>query len=96
MISIGFDCPPTPRDCLLPTAEAGLRNARECHPDISQCVPRTQAEGLGNMSLCFFRATDKDVSKTDGGIRIGEISIERQCMFTFGDALRSTLGPYVD
>ena len=26
----------------------------------------------------------------------GKISIQRQRMFTFGDALRSTLGPYVD
>src|SRR5271157_2164257 len=29
-------------------------------------------------------------------MRVGQISIQRQRMFTFGDALRSTLGAYLD
>ena len=39
------------------------------------------------MSLGFFGATDKNLAKSDRGMGGGEISIQRQRMFTFGDAL---------
>ena len=66
------------------------------HPDVSQRIARTEAQGLGNVSLCFFGATDENLAKSDNGMGAGEISIQRQRMFTFGDALRSALGEYVD
>ena len=48
------------------------------------------------MSLCFFGATDENLAKSDSGMGVGEISIQRQRMFTFGDALRGALGAYLD
>ncbi len=57
------------------------------HPDVSQRIARTEAQGLSNVSLCFFGATDKNLTKSDSGMGVGEISIQRQRMFTFGDAL---------
>ena len=48
------------------------------------------------MSLGFFGATYKNLSQSNNKMGGGEISIERQRMFTFGDALRSALGEYLD
>ena len=55
---------------------------------MSQRIARTEAQGLADVSLCFFGATDENLTKTDKGMGLGEISIQRQRMFTFGDALR--------
>ena len=66
------------------------------HPDVSHSVARTEAEGLANVSLCFFGATDKHLPKSDKRMGAGKISVQRQGIFTFGDALRSALGEYVD
>ena len=62
IISVGLDRPSKPRDRLLPTAEVELRNARVSHPDVSHRIARTEAQGLGNVSLCFFGATDKNLT----------------------------------
>ena len=48
------------------------------------------------MSLCFFGATNENLAKSDKGMGAGKISIQLQRVFTFGDALRSALGEYVD
>ena len=48
------------------------------------------------MSLGFFGAADKNLTKSDNGMGAGEISIQRQRMFTFGDALCGALREYVD
>jgi hypothetical protein len=74
--SIGLDRPSKPRDCLLPTAEAIFRNSRDCHPDISERVARTEAQGLANVSLGVFGATDVNLAKSDKGMGVGEISIQ--------------------
>jgi hypothetical protein len=55
-------------------------------------IARTEARCLADMSLCLFGATDENLTKSDKGMSSGEISIQRQRMFTFGDALRSALG----
>ena len=52
------------------------------HPDISQRVAWTEAQGLGNVSLRFFGAADQDLSKSDSGMGVGKIAIELQRMFT--------------
>jgi adenylate cyclase len=54
------------------------------------------AERLDNVGLGLFGAADVNLTKADRGMGLGEISIERQRMFTLGDALRSTLGIDVD
>ena len=59
-------------------------------------IARTEAEGLGNVSLCFFGAADENFTLPDKGMRAGKISIELQRMLAFGDALRSALGPHFD
>ena len=63
---------------------------------VSPRIARAEAQGLSNVSLCFFGATHINLTKSDSGVGAGEISIERQRMFTFGDALRSALGEHVD
>ena len=77
IISVGLDRPSTPRVRLLPTAEVDLRDARGSHPDVSHRIARTEAQGLINVSLCFFGATDKNLSMSDKGMSDGEISIQR-------------------
>ena len=77
-------------------AEVVLRDARHGHPAISHRIARTEAQGLGNVSLSIFGATDRNLAKSDDGMGVGEISIQRQRMLAFGDALRSALGEYLD
>jgi hypothetical protein len=59
-------------------------------------IARTEAQGLTDVSLCFFGATNKDLTKSDERMGAGKISIQRQRMFTLGDAVRSALGEYID
>src|SRR5271166_5001929 len=81
-ISVGLDRPPSPRDRFLPTAEVALRPGCTMHPHVSHRVARTEAQGLGNVSLCFFGATDQNLAKSDKGMGVGEISIQLQRMLT--------------
>ena len=92
IISVGLDRPSKPRDRLLASAEMVLRDARVCHPGVGQRIARTEAQGLGNVSLRFFGATDENLAKSDNGMGPGKISIQLQRMFTFGDALCGALG----
>jgi hypothetical protein len=62
------------------------------HPDVCHRVARTEPQGLANVSLCFFGAAHENFTETDIFMGVGEISIQRQRMFTFGDALHSALG----
>ena len=99
MLADNFGWPRSPVETMRPLApncRGGLRDARECHPDVSHRIARTEAQGLANVSLCFFGATDENLAKSDKGMGAGEISIQLQRMFTFGDALRSALGQYLD
>ena len=73
-------------------AEVVLRGAGVSYPDVSQRIARTEAQGLSNVSVCFFSATDENLAKSDKGVRAGEVSIEFQCAFAFGDALRGAFG----
>ena len=66
------------------------------HPAVGQRIPRTEAQRLDNMSLGFFGTTDKSLSKSDNGMGDGEISIQRQGVFTFGDAPCGAFGEDVD
>jgi hypothetical protein len=73
-----------------------LRDACNRHPGVSHRIARTEPEGFDNVSLGFFGATDNNLAKSDNGMRVGEIAIQLQRMFTFGDALRGALGLYLD
>ena len=44
------------------------------------------------MGLGFFGAADENLAQADNGMGAGEISIERQRMFTFSDALSGAPG----
>ena len=96
IISIGLERPSTPRNRLLVEVEVVLRHARDSHPGVRRRIAWAEAQGLANVSLCFFGATDKDLTKSDHGMSVSEISIQRQRMLTFGDALRSALGANLD
>ena len=95
-ISVDLDRPSKPRDGLLVTTEVELRRARRIHPDISHRIARTKAQGLANVSLGFFCAPDVNLAISDKGMSAGEISIQLQSMCSFGDALRSTFGLYLN
>ena len=96
-ISVGLDRPPKPRNRLLAIAELELRSARANHPGVGRNrIARASAQGLDDMSLGFLGATDENLAKSDAGMSVGEISIQRQRMFEFDDALGSALGPYLD
>ena len=58
------------------------------HPGVGQRIARTEAQGLGDVGLRLLGVAGKNLSKSDNGIGAGKISIQRQRMFTFGDALR--------
>ena len=96
IISIGLDRPSKPRDSFLPGAEVVLRNARETLPGMGISIARTEAQGFANVGLCFFRTTDEGLTKSDKGVSAGQISIQLQRAFTFGDALHSALSQYFD
>ena len=66
------------------------------HPDVGYHIARTETKGVADVSLCLFGATEENLTKSDQGMGAGEISIQRQRMFTFGDALRRALGLDVD
>ena len=96
IISVDLDRLSEPCDGLLITTENVLREACESLPGVGIGIARTEAQGLADVSLCLFGATKEYLTKSDKGMGAGKISIERQCMFTFGDALRAALGGYVD
>src|SRR5271166_6325230 len=62
IVSVGLDPPSTPGDRLLATAENALRNGRVSHPIVSHRIARTEPQGLDNVSLGFFGATDKNLT----------------------------------
>ena len=43
------------------------------------------------MGLGFFGAADKNLAHSDDRMGAHKVSIQRQCMFTFGDALYGAL-----
>ena len=96
IISVGLERPSTPCDRLLPTAELELRNSRASHPEVSHRIARTEAQGLDRMSFGFFGVTDENLTKSDAGMCVCEISIQRQRIFTFGDAFPRAPGSHVD
>jgi hypothetical protein len=96
IIWIRLDRTSTPCNRLLLTPQQVLRQAHVSHPDESRRIARAEAQGLSNVSLCFFGAADIYLAKADSAFGSSEISIQRQRMFAFGDAHSSTLRPYVD
>ena len=91
-ISVGLDRPPKPCDRLLPNGEVDSSLCPQWRPDVCHRIAWTEAQGLGNVSFCFLGATDVNLSNSDVGMGVGKISIQRQRMFTFGDALCRALG----
>ena len=95
-ISVGLDRAPKPRDCLLPVAEEVLRYARNIHPAVGQRIAWAEAQGRSDAVLRLFGVADKKLADSNEGMGLGEISIELQRMFTFGDALRGPPRQNVD
>ena len=91
IIPIGFDRSPTPQDGLLAIAQVIFRDADLGQPHVGRRIARAQAERLVNVSLGFLGATGKDLAKSDEGMSVGEIAIQRQRVLAFGDALERAL-----
>jgi hypothetical protein len=96
VIPVGLNSTPEPRGRLVTAAENELRGACESPPGMGVGIAGTEAQRLADVSLCLFGATEENLTKSDQGMGAGEISIQRQRMFTFGDALRRALGLDVD
>ena len=96
IVSVRLDRPAKPGNRLLVTPEAEFCEARETLPGMSIGIARTEAQGLTDVSLCFFGTTDENLTKSDKGMGAGKISIQLQRAFTFGNALQSALGQYFD
>src|SRR3984957_6627925 len=96
VISVDLNRLLKPRNRLLVTAEMELREAREIHPKVSRHIARAESYGLADMSLGLFCATDENLTVSDKGMGVGEVSIDLQRMFAFGDALPSAPGEYLD
>ena len=63
-----FGWPPSPAEATRPPApncRGGASPTRGPHPDVSHRIARTEAQGLGNVSLRFVGATDEDLTKPD-------------------------------
>ena len=88
--------PAETRPPLAPNCRGVLRHARDGHPDVSQCIARTEAQGLFNVSLRFFGATHKDLASSNKGMGMSEISIKRHRVLAFRDSLRGAPGEHGD
>src|SRR5271165_5001541 len=81
IISVGLDCPPKPLNRLIPIAEVVLRDAQETIPGVGISIARTEAQGLADVSLCFFGATDENPTKSYKSVCAGKVSIQLQRAF---------------
>ena len=86
VIPVDLERPSIAWDGLIPEAKTVLRESRLSQPNISQRVARAEGQRLLNVSLRVFGATDKNLSQADLGMGVGEISVQRQRIFAFGDA----------
>jgi hypothetical protein len=71
-------------------------DARLSEPDVGRRIARTQAQRLADVSLGLFGATGKDLAKSDERMGVSEISIQRQRMFTLGNAFEGALRQDLD
>jgi hypothetical protein len=70
IIWIHLDRTSTPCDRLLPTPQQVLRQAHVSHPDKSHRIARAEAQGLSNVSLCFFGTADIYLAKSDSAFAL--------------------------
>ena len=59
-------------------------------------VSRGEGTAAPDVILFLFGTTDENLTKSDERMSAGKISIQRQRMFTLGDAVRSALREYLD
>ena len=63
---------------------------------VSHCIARIEAERFENMTLGFFGAADKNLTRPDKGMGAGKISIERSRHVHIRRCLRGALVEYLD
>ena len=56
---------------------------------------RGQAERFTDMGLGLLRTTDKILGHADAAMRIGQVTIQRQRVFAFADALNGAVGKHL-
>ncbi len=96
IIPVGFDRSSTPCDRLVLKAELDLRHARYIHPEVSNRITWTEPQRLGDVTFRLFRAADINLTKSDYGMRVDKISIQRQRVLAFGDAPHGALREDLD
>ena len=96
VVSVGLDGTSKPCDRLIPTTQVIFRGAGVVHPKVSQRIARAEPQGLQNVIVRVFSAANVDFTQPGESMGKDKISIQRQGVRTFGDALCGSLGHYVD
>ena len=61
-------------------------------PTIDRSVARAEPEGILNMGFSLFATAEKILRHPDIRVSVGEISVDRQRSFAFGNALCGPVG----
>src|SRR5208282_2761028 len=96
MISIDLNGAAKTGGRLFVAAERELRDADENQPGTEIIVAGTETDRLFNMGLGFFEASDKNLGETDYCVSVGQVRVQRQRTFTFGDSLRGLVAVHLD
>jgi hypothetical protein len=96
MVPVGLDGPPKPCDRLIPATEVVFRSARVAHPNITKCITRAETQWIENVNFRFFSSPNVYLTQPNKSVALGKISIQRQRVLAFGDALRGALREYLN
>src|SRR5262249_43961197 len=87
IIPICVEAPAHPDGCSGIVTELRLGKANIYHPAGGNGVAGREAECLVDVSFGFCASTKKELGQTDKRMSAGQIAIQRQRLFAFGDAM---------
>ena len=95
-ISVDLDATAQPSDRFLVGMSCNLAMPTNIIQLVSEDIARREAKRLVDMGLGLLAATEKIFGKTDERVRAGQISIQRQRLLAFGDALSRAVRKNLD
>ena len=95
-IPVSFDGAATPDDRLVAQTKTEFGASGLGHPEMGQCVAGAETQGLNHVRLCLFCMAGILLTDTNPSMGRGEVSIQRQRVFTVSDALHGAFGEYVE
>ena len=96
IVAVSLDGSPQPEDRLLVATEVDLGGADEHQPKEGPCITRTKPQRLLDMSLGLLGSAEIQLSRSDYGVCVGKVPIERQRPLAFGNSLLSASGDTKD